>query len=201
MEINWYNFKKKFVSWVADIRIYPGGVILFGDSHYHLKGHHMRDILDNLKPGDVLLRRYSHYLGSVTIPGYWSHAALYVGDSDVIHMLGDGITKEDILTFMHCDDLCILRCPDEKLVEEAINKAYTQLASGVEYDYDFDTDSDDKFYCTEFVEYCYGYPSRRDRSFFEIKSILPDAFLSYEMFEMVWRIEANVKKMQRKLAV
>jgi len=194
----WYKFKKAFLTWVADIRIYPGGIILFGDSHYHLKGHHMRAILESLEPGDLLLRRYSHYLGSVTIPGYFSHAAVYTGNDHVVHMLGSGITREDILTFMHCDDLCVLRCKDKERSKVAVVRAMAQLRKGVQYDYDFDTENHEKFYCTEFVEYCFDYPTK-ERDLFEIKTILPDVFLASTVFDIVWGNADNKKKMSRKL--
>lgn len=178
--INWYNLKKKVLSFVADIRIYKGGIILFGDSSYAVKGPEMRAILSSIQPGDVLLRRYNHYLGSVTIPGYWSHAALYVGANEVIHMLGKGICSEDILTFMRCDNVAILRAKDTTLIDQAINKAYTFREKGIEYDYDFDTEKADKFYCTEFVDNCFGYQIRDRQQSDEI--IIPDDFLNEEVF-------------------
>jgi len=103
--------KKKFLSWGADIRVYksPMFFVFFGDSHYKIKGVHMREILNTLKAGDVLLRKYDNYVGSRLIPGYWSHAAMYIGDDKVVHMLKGGIATEDILTFMRCDDIAILR--------------------------------------------------------------------------------------------
>jgi len=86
----WYNFKKWFLRWFSDIRLYKGGIIFFGDSHYDIKGKETREILDIIQPGDVFLRRYDHYLGSILIQGYWSHAGIYVGDNSVIHMIGKG---------------------------------------------------------------------------------------------------------------
>jgi hypothetical protein len=32
----WYNVKKKFVSWISDIRFYPGGLILLEESQKNL---------------------------------------------------------------------------------------------------------------------------------------------------------------------
>lgn len=148
------RIQDKILAWFADIRIYWGGIILFGDSHYKMKGTHVREVMEKLKPGDVLLRRYDHYLGSLLLPGYWSHAAVYVGDNQVIHMLGDGITKEDILTFCRTDDVCILRCADDNRVQEAIGESKRQFNLGVEYDYDFKK-TPKKFYCSEFAHYVY----------------------------------------------
>lgn len=174
----------KTLALVADIRVYAGGLILWGDSHYKIKGPHQREILGTVKAGDILLRRYEHYLGSVTIPGYWSHAALYVGDDMIIHMLGDGITKEDILTFMRCDDIAILRCSDEARVTEAIHAAETEYTKGTEYDYRFDSACPDHLYCTELVNNVFGQLSY-ERG---IKNwILPDDMLQALELDVVWK--------------
>jgi len=184
-----YNIKAKFVAWVADIRVYPWPMffIFAGDSHYKIKGPHQRQILNLLKPGDILLRRYNHYLGSITIKGYWSHAALYVGDDHVIHMLGEGVTKEDILTFMRCDNIMILRLKENPdVVPGVIDKAYKFLNEGVNYDYNFDYTSPKRLYCTEMVDNCIGYKVKQKYPM--EKFILPDHFKSLvgDVFEFIW---------------
>jgi hypothetical protein len=178
--INFADLKKKVIAFVANIRIYKGGIILFGSSSYEFKGPEMREALNSLLPGDVLLRRYSHYLGSLAIPGYWSHAAFYVGANEVIHMLGKGIYAEDILTFMRCDDMTILRANNTNSIRPAIDKAYEFKKKGIEYDYDFDASKADKFYCTEFIDNCFGYPIRDRHEPGEI--VIPDDFLNEEVF-------------------
>ena len=182
--MNLANIKNKILAFLADIRFYNFGLILWGDSHYKVKGPHQRAVLDVLKDGDILLRRYNNYLGSVFIPGYWSHAALYEGGGNVIHMLGKGITREDILTFMRTDDIAVLRCEDENKVKEAIAAARVQLDKGVSYDYDFNTDSPDELYCTELIDFIFG----RLKYTKEIKKwILPDDMLNVEDFKIIWR--------------
>ena len=184
--MSWYTIKSKLLSFFSDIRIYPGGIIIAGDSHYDVKGPDMRKVLDCIQPGDILLRRYSHYLGSVLIKGHFSHAAIYVGDNNVIHMLGEGINKEDILTFMRCDDIAVLRHKKSNIVENAISKAYGFLVAGIEYDYDFDTSKPDKFYCTEFVDSCFNYVIRDNQ---KDDYVLPDDFLKSQYLDLIWRKE------------
>jgi len=182
-----YNIKSKIIAWVADIRIYgwPMFFIFAGESHYQIKGPDQRQILNLLQPGDVLLRRYDHYLGSLTIKGYWSHAALYVGDDHVIHMLGKGVTKEDILTFMRCDNIMILRLKDNYIVPGAIDKAYKFLNEGVNYDYNFDYTTAARLYCTEMVDNCIGYKVKQEYP--DKKFILPDYFKDCtDVFDIIW---------------
>jgi hypothetical protein len=180
-----YKMKSKVISFLADIRIYWFGFILFGQSSYKIKGPHMRHIINTLEPGDILLRRYDHYLGSVAVSGYFSHAAIYVGDNRIIHMLGDGVCEEDILTFMRCDDIAILRESSQVTKESAIEKAENFLVSGVEYDFDFDNDTVNRMYCTEFIDNCFGYPVKCMKG--ANKKILPDDFLDVKSFRVVWR--------------
>jgi len=180
----WYKIKSKLIMWFGNIQIfkYPF-FILFGHTAYKIKGTHQREILDVLKSGDVLLRRYNNYLSGLMIPGYFTHAALYVGDNQVIHLLGKGICKEDILTFLRCDDIVVLRYEDQSIIEEVIKKAYDQLEKKIEYDYAFDTNSSDRFYCTEFVDFCFDYPVK---PIIKYNYIIPDDFLAQKKFDVIW---------------
>ena len=175
------EFKDIMLGWAADIRVYVGGLVLFGDSHYQIKGHHMRHILNTLEPGDVLLRRYSHYVGSLLIPGYWSHAAVYEGDNNVIHMLGKGITQEDILTFMRADDIGILRCRDKMLIQPAIDKAKDFYVKKIGYDYDFKCENEN-LYCSELIHEIFG---KSEKVKFK-KYVLPDDLIC-GLFDLIWK--------------
>jgi hypothetical protein len=170
--------KKCVADFFSDIRIYRGGIILFGDSSYKVKGDDVRNIINIVEPGDVLLRRYDHYLGSIIIPGYYSHSALYLGNDTIIHMLGDGIKKEDILTFLRCDAISVLRCKDKSLSESAMIKAVELYNAGVKYDYDFNFSDSKYMSCTEYIDYCFG------GLFNGKKIIIPDDFLD-SIFDVV----------------
>jgi len=176
--------RNSFLSWSSDIHIFKGPmfIILWGDFHYKVRGHHQREILNTLKTGDVLLRKYDHYLGSRLIPGYWSHAAMYVGDDKVIHMLGEGCVEEDILTFMRCDNLEILRCNDMPKVLKAITNCYSYL--GREYDYDFDSTESKFLYCSELCWEAYEQPDIEKR--IKKNYILPDDLKHIKMFDRIY---------------
>jgi hypothetical protein len=176
---------KMFLHFIADIRVYWGGFVLFGASAYKVKGPDMRKILDVIKPGDVLLRVYRHYIGSILVPGYWSHAAVYVGEIEgkpdrVIHMLGAGVANEDLLTFMRCDGIVILRCNKPELIKPAIVKAKSYLDAGTDYDFGF-IRGDTQLYCSELIHQIYGKPPEIQYK----KYILPDDLLC-NLFDIIY---------------
>jgi cell wall-associated NlpC family hydrolase len=181
MDIN--KILKPFIDFFGGIRIYWCGLVLWGDSMMDMKGPDMRQVLDTVKPGDLVLRRFDNYVSSFFIKGRFSHIGIYVGGNSVIHVGGDGIKMEDILTFCRADDFAIVRPVDENLIQPAIDEAHAQLARGVEYDYVFDTNSPEKFYCSEFTDYCYGQILKHTVS---DDIVLPDDCMKSDQFGMVW---------------
>ena len=126
---------------LGDIKYHPWPLFFIYDPKgYQVKGYEVREVLNLVKPGDILLRGYDKYLSSLFIPGYFSHAALYVGevretDRDtyfptstsaststqfrhfgtgqqmVVHAMAQGVFLEDLIDFCRCDRLVILRFP------------------------------------------------------------------------------------------
>ena len=127
----------KFVTVIGDIKLFRFPFwIVYDPGSYRVKGPECRKVSDLLEPGDILLRRYDGYLDSHFIPGVFSHAAIYLGpveESDraavpekgivsrafeagpcqVAHSTAEGVHLEDILTFCRCDDIAVLRLPDQ----------------------------------------------------------------------------------------
>lgn len=99
-------------------------------------------------------------------------------------MLGEGICAEDILTFMRCDDIAVLRVKDTNLIKSAVGKAYDVKRTGTEYDFDFEANNK-RFYCTEFVDYCFG--NIVGKTLAAEEKIMPDDFLNEKLFNIVWR--------------
>jgi hypothetical protein len=130
---------EKFLTFFGDIKIYPHPLfIVYDPGSYRIKGPDVREILDALQPGDILLRGYDNYLDGKFIGGTFSHAGFYYGEATdaidrplarvgqqhngkdwftpgkqmVIHSMAEGVFMEDILTFTRCDKLAILRLPE-----------------------------------------------------------------------------------------
>ncbi|MHB8866023.1 MAG: YiiX/YebB-like N1pC/P60 family cysteine hydrolase [Pirellulaceae bacterium] len=133
-----------------------------------------------LQPGDVLITRKEFALTNYFLPGFWPHAALYVGlESDMEHLqlagefmflswlpvfrecgpcdegrvleaLKDGVRLRCVTTPLTCDAIALVR---PRLSREHIRDA---LARGFHfvgrpYDFDFDFSRSDRMVCTEVV--------------------------------------------------
>lgn len=148
--------------------------LVFNPHGYKVSALHLRRALPMLRPGDVLVRRYDSYLLSFFIPGRFSHSGVYVGEEDVagmragvvVHALGTGVQKTDVLDFLACcDGFAILRPKggDDVTAEAcAIARRYI----GATYDYRFDICEDydnmdevqertKSVYCHELTRSCF----------------------------------------------
>lgn len=75
------SFSERFLTVFGDIKFYRFPFFLVYDpGSYQVKGEDVRELLDILQPGDILLRAYTNYLDGKFIPGLFSHAALYYGE-------------------------------------------------------------------------------------------------------------------------
>jgi len=61
--------------WMGTVRVWRPGVALVSPEQIHA----MRE---ELEPGDILLERREWFLTNAGIPGYWPHAAVYMGTSE-----------------------------------------------------------------------------------------------------------------------
>jgi len=129
---------------------------------HSVKGYQVRKILEILEPGDILLRRNALYLNTLFMP-YWGHAGLYIGDNKVIHSLGQGVIKEDILDFCRTDSISVQRITNmeelDALVKQSIKFAEEKLGS--EYDFEFEL-GNNKYSCTELINSCYPFIFKDD---------------------------------------
>ncbi len=143
------DLKAVFLRIFGDIKIFKWPMfILYDPGSYQVKGEDMREVIQIIEPGDILFRGYDNYLDGYFIPGYFSHAGLYLGkvtekdkdkitsdrglkyfragDQMVIHSMAEGVFMEDILNFCRCDRMVIVRFPKEftaadKLTEKDIS--------------------------------------------------------------------------------
>ncbi len=131
---------------------------------------------DLLEPGDVLITRHDRAFTNLFLPGYWPHAALYVGsetdrkamgvhldperaarwsgDRRVLEALKDGVLYRPLETTLAVDAVAVIR---PRLDPADIARALERVSQheGKLYNFDFDFFRSDRLVCTEVVYRAY----------------------------------------------
>jgi len=68
----WFPLQKEVSEWMGDVKVLRLKRSLVNQKQ-------IKEIQSLLKPGDILLERREWYLSNIGLPGYWPHAALYIG--------------------------------------------------------------------------------------------------------------------------
>ncbi|MDT8376454.1 MAG: hypothetical protein RQ867_06905 [Mariprofundaceae bacterium] len=75
----WYE---KLLTWFGDLKYFKFPLFLVYDpSSYRVRGEDVREVIDIIRPGDVVLRSYDNYLDGLFIPGLFSHVGFFYGSA------------------------------------------------------------------------------------------------------------------------
>ena len=138
------------------------------------------DVLDSiasfLEPGDVIVTRHAKALTNLFFPGYWPHAALYVGTAEqrqatriaagpdatcrwtgdicVLEAKKDGVLLRPLRETLAVDAFAVIR---PNLAAENVRTAVERamLHEGKMYNFDFDFFNSDRVVCTELIYRAY----------------------------------------------
>ena len=125
-----------------------------------------------LRCGDVLVTRHDGALSNLFLPGYWPHAALYIGteqarerlgvvldddkarlwtgDRCVLEALKDGVRFRPLEETLNIDAVAVIRPRlDERHIASALGRAAQH--EGKIYNFDFDFFRSDRLVCTEVI--------------------------------------------------
>ena len=109
----------------------------------------------SVMPGDVLVTRIEGNLANHLIPGFYTHAAMYLGKNLVIESTGEGVKTKHLAKFLFDKDRVAILRP---LFADPTQMAHAcDVAKGLEgdpYDYDF-TGDNRAWYCSEIIWYSY----------------------------------------------
>lgn len=126
----------------------------------------------SLLAGDVIVTRHEDAMSNLFLPGYWPHAALYLGDAQEREDLGldvtgqnsgiisvleakkDGVRYRALEETLAVDSFVVIRPQIESShLREALSRAMTH--EGKLYDFIFDFRNADRLVCTEVVYRAY----------------------------------------------
>lgn len=150
-----YKLWSKFLTVFGNIKCFSCPMFLVYDpDDYAVGGKQVLEIMKKLKPGDIVLRGYTHYLDGKFIPDKleFSHGAIYIGNGKIIHAIAEGVSETDIIEFTRCDRIAIFRPKAGQA--KAIAKAKKFLKSKVPYDFGFEIDVS-SLYCFELCAAAY----------------------------------------------
>ena len=97
-----YGLWAKFLTQFGNIRISKYPPFMYYDTvDYKVKGDRILEIMEILKPGDIILRGYDSYLDGKFIddPLKYSHGAIYIGNNTIIHAVAEGVSEIDVIDF------------------------------------------------------------------------------------------------------
>ena len=122
-----------------------------------VSGEILVSIAGFLQPGDVIITRHAKALTNLFLPGFWPHAALYVGTCEqreaencVLEARKDGVRLRSLQDTLSVDAFVVLRPNlDSESIGKAIERAF--MHEGKMYNFDFDFFNSDRVVCTELV--------------------------------------------------
>ena len=141
----------------------------------------LSDISGNLRAGDILLEKTPFRLTDKLIPGYWGHAALWIGTEAELRELGiwnnplvaryrdeireerlvvealrSGVEMNSLRHFLNIDSIGVLRNPNQSREARANTIIQALRQVGKPYDFNFDVESKGRVYCSKLVYLCYS---------------------------------------------
>jgi len=170
--------------------------ITYNPEQHKVNADQIRTILNTVEHGDIFLSKHNGYPSNALIPGFYNHIGLYAGSDQIIHSIGEGVARYDILKFLRCDSVAQLRLDPEPLpncneVEanelklKACNIAHQIYEEKCEYDYNF-IKGNNAYFCSELVNKCYQgmwddlyeYPKFKWLPQFIVKKILKETIIT-----------------------
>lgn len=147
----------------------------------YMNGTVLADVGGSLKSGDILLEKTPFRLTDKLIPGYWGHAAVWIGNERelkelgiwdnpvvarfqdkiregrlVVEALRSGVEMNSLQHFLNIDSVGVLRKTDLSREARANIVILALRQVGKPYDFNFDVESKERVYCSKLVYMSYN---------------------------------------------
>jgi hypothetical protein len=157
------------------------------------------ELQTTLRSGDILLEKTPFRLTDKLIPGYWGHAAVWIGSEEELRELGiwddplvkkyhneikagnlvvealrSGVEMNPLSRFLNIDSLGILRRPDLTKEEQKRIVLQSLRQVGKSYDFNFDVESMEKVYCSKLIYIAYHGIDWQTKKSFGRSTFTPD---------------------------
>jgi len=84
----YFPVQKNVSEWMGDVRVKHGKEFMISDEQ-------IKEVQERSLPGDIFIERRNWFLSNIGLPGFWPHAALYIGKvEERRHFLTDDETTE-----------------------------------------------------------------------------------------------------------
>lgn len=151
------------------------GLVQFRNGHLYNDGEFLNQVISYAKPLDIILEKTPFRLTDRFIPGFWGHAAIYIGNEvqlkelgmwdhpeivpyhdrirlgqTIIEALRSGVEINSFKHFSNIDDFVLMRQKEAWEPEEArasILRAFRQI--GKVYDFAFNVETPESIVCSE----------------------------------------------------
>lgn len=149
----WYRVWSWLLTRFGEIKVFPRPLWLVSDpSEFRVSGPYKRMVDELLRPGDIILRGYDHYLDGKFVPGNYSHGGLYVGHHEVIHVEAPCVKTDDVFDFIDCDRVVVFRPVSGK--KKAVQRAWQFYLDKIPYDFSYKAEAS-ALYCFELCAFAY----------------------------------------------
>jgi hypothetical protein len=109
----WFPVQKGVAEWMGHTKVWR-------PHQYLIQPAQIENLHQRLEPGDILLERREWYLTNVGIPGFWTHAALYIGSSAQRDALSTNAQVQAWLKRQGAGSL-------DKLIQKRFPKAFSSM--------------------------------------------------------------------------
>lgn len=125
-----YKAWVRFLIWFGNVKLWKGE---------RLDLEQIKRAKEVIQDGDIVCRKYNHYLDSYFIPGQYTHSGVYVGDGMIRHLVAEGTKTDKLDDFLATVSSFIILRPyyDDPMAKEAGMNAAKNM--NVKYDFLFDT--------------------------------------------------------------